>query len=413
MTEAHASDGQENPAGDNPAPWYKQSHLLKLNYIILSLVLFSSANGYDGSIMGGLLAFDTWNQFMENPTGLYLGWISAIYWLGNGLFFPVAAWVSNRYGRKPGIYVGYLFLVIGTAMQATAQSEKIFTVARLFIGTAGAWFGNSAPLLINEIAHPKHRSIASALFMCGWPLGGTVCSWVVFACRTIPSNWSWRVPVIMQIVIPLIGLPGFLMAPESPRWLISVGRTEEATEIIANHQAGGDRQSPLVTHQVQEIEEIITIEKEAAANTSGSFAESGSSKVGLAVVPFLFIFYGGYDIALTPFYTSYPCEIWPFRLRSFGLSLTWCSSVLALFFNTFINPIALKAIAWKFYIVFVVVLLLLLVTVYFYYPETRGYSLEQIATVFDGIDGVQTSGVMMVKTEDTKNGKPVARVDSV
>ncbi|KAH7230627.1 uncharacterized protein BKA55DRAFT_583153 [Fusarium redolens] len=34
--------------------WYRQTHLLKLNFIILSLVLFAFANGYDGSLINGL-----------------------------------------------------------------------------------------------------------------------------------------------------------------------------------------------------------------------------------------------------------------------------------------------------------------------------------------------------------------------
>ena len=33
--------------------WYKQRHLLHLNFIIFSLVMYSSANGYDGSLMNG------------------------------------------------------------------------------------------------------------------------------------------------------------------------------------------------------------------------------------------------------------------------------------------------------------------------------------------------------------------------
>lgn len=118
--------------------------------------------------MGGLLALNTWNTFMDFPTGAYLGWIGAIYWLGNGVAFPVAAWVSNRWGRKPGIYLGYLFLILGVGMQTAAQNEKTFTISRLFIGIAASWLGNAAPLLINEIAHPKQRSIANALFMVGW-----------------------------------------------------------------------------------------------------------------------------------------------------------------------------------------------------------------------------------------------------
>jgi Sugar (and other) transporter len=66
--------------------------------------------------------------------------------------------------------------------------------------------------------------------------------------------------------------------------------------------------------------------------------------------------------------------------------VTFISTVLAIFFNIFINPIALTAIAWKYYIVFVAVLISMILTVYFFYPETRGYSLEQIAVIFDGED---------------------------
>lgn len=88
----------------------------------------------------------------------------------------------------------------------------------------------------------------------------------------------------------------------------------------------------------------------------------------------------------TPFLVSYPCEIWPYRLRSRGLTVTWVSTIIAIFFNTFVNPIALETIGWKYYIVFVAVLVCFGATAYFYYPETRGYSLEQMAVIFDGAE---------------------------
>ena len=62
---------------------------------------------------------------------------------------------------------------------------------------------------------------------------------------------------------------------------------------------------------------------------SGSFAETQVSSVGIAVIPMLFIFFAGYDIALTPLLVSYPCEIWPYRLRSRGLTVTFVTTVLA------------------------------------------------------------------------------------
>lgn len=41
---------------------------------------------------------------------------------------------------------------------------------------------------------------------------------------------------------------------------------------------------------------------------------------------------------------------------------------------------------WKYYIVFVIILIILIVTVWIFYPETKGYTLEEMATIFDGGD---------------------------
>jgi hypothetical protein len=38
---------------DDKVPWYRKSHLVRLNICLFCLFLFSSANGYDGSMMNG------------------------------------------------------------------------------------------------------------------------------------------------------------------------------------------------------------------------------------------------------------------------------------------------------------------------------------------------------------------------
>lgn len=255
----------------NAKPWYRQKHLLRLNFIIVSLVLFSSANGYDGSLMNGLEALEQWKSFMDKPTGAWLGWINGIYLLGGGVGYPSASWIAGRYGRKPGVYLGFVVLALGVALQTAAQNTTTFLLARLFIGFASALFGNAVPLLINEIAYPTHRGIFSALFMSGWYVGGSVAAWVVFASRTYDSSWAWRLPSLLQCLVPLVGLPGFFLAPESPRWLVSVGRLEEARAILIEFHAAGDEVSPLAIYEFQEITSAIHAEVEA--NSTGSYIE--------------------------------------------------------------------------------------------------------------------------------------------
>ena len=90
-------------------------------------------------------------------------------------------------------------------------------------------------------------------------------------------------------------------------------------------------------------------------------------------------------LSSTPLVIAYPAEIWPYQLRARGIALTQLSTYAAIFFNTFVNPIALDAIGWKYYIVFAVILVVVTLTVYFYYPETKGHTLEEMAVLFDKV----------------------------
>jgi hypothetical protein len=57
---------------------------------------------------------------------------------------------------------------------------------------------------------------------------------------------------------------------------------------------------------------------------------------------------------------------------------------LALFFNSYVNPVALAAFDWKYYIVYDCWLAVEFVVVYLFYIETRNTPLEEIVKYFDG-----------------------------
>lgn len=80
---------------------------------------------------------------------------------------------------------------------------------------------------------------------------------------------------------------------------------------------------------------------------SGSFEASQTRSIGIAVVPFLFIFYGFYDIGWTPLPFSYGAEILPYHMRLKGLSILLSTQSIAQAFNQWVNPVALDAIQWK------------------------------------------------------------------
>lgn len=91
-----------------------------------------------------------------------------------------------------------------------------------------------------------------------------------------------------------------------------------------------------------------------------------------------------FDIAWTPLLQAYPVEIFPYTLRGRGLSVTYITAFTGLIIGNQVNPIAMKSIAWKYYIVFCCILGLLLGLIWFLFPETKGHTLEEIREVFEG-----------------------------
>ncbi|KAJ4258978.1 hypothetical protein NW762_008066 [Fusarium torreyae] len=112
--------------------------------------------------------------------------------------------------------------------------------------------------------------------------------------------------------------------------------------------------------------------------------ETGSKSAGIVVVVCLFTYFFHYDIAWTPLLFGYPTEIFPYSLRSKGIAVELFAIYGSLIIAAFTNPIGLENIGWKYYIVFCVLLVIFFGITYFIFPETKGYSLEEIAKIFDG-----------------------------
>ncbi|KAF2018000.1 MFS general substrate transporter [Aaosphaeria arxii CBS 175.79] len=110
------------------------------------------------------------------------------------------------------------------------------------------------------------------------------------------------------------------------------------------------------------------------------------SKYGVGVVLMIFIFYFFYNVAMNPIAVLYILEVLPFTLRAKRMTINGMVGMGAAVFNGFVNPIALEAMGWKWYLVFFCLIVLWIGVVYFLYPETKGMSLEEITDVFEGPD---------------------------
>ncbi|TFK94102.1 general substrate transporter [Polyporus arcularius HHB13444] len=118
--------------------------------------------------------------------------------------------------------------------------------------------------------------------------------------------------------------------------------------------------------------------------TTALFNTLDNAAAAKATIPFIFLFYFFYDIAYTPMLIAYTLEILPFSIRAKGFAVMNLVVSLTLAFNQFVNPWALDALGWKYYLVYLGWLIIELVFVVTYVIETKGRTLEETAALFDG-----------------------------
>ena len=111
--------------------------------------------------------------------------------------------------------------------------------------------------------------------------------------------------------------------------------------------------------------------------------------LGSGVLAMIFLYYAAYDTGANGIAILYITEILPYNHRAKGFNIFNLWGAVVILFNGFVNPIAMDAITWKYYIVYCCVLAVEFTVVYFLYPETSGYSLEEVAQVF-GDDNLTT-----------------------
>jgi MFS family permease len=116
---------------------------------------------------------------------------------------------------------------------------------------------------------------------------------------------------------------------------------------------------------------------------SAAFQMGKGSNYGVAAVPFLYLYYGVYNLAWVPLPYAYASEVLPYNLRAKGMALFILAQNFGNAFNQFANPVALAAITWRYYLVYIGVDTLYFFLIYFCYPETSKMAVEEAALIFD------------------------------
>ncbi|KIK53837.1 hypothetical protein GYMLUDRAFT_232575 [Collybiopsis luxurians FD-317 M1] len=115
-----------------------------------------------------------------------------------------------------------------------------------------------------------------------------------------------------------------------------------------------------------------------------------SAIIPIAIIVLFFIFIGFHQAGWNALYSLYIVEILPLSIRSKGMSWANVIDALMLLYTSFVDPIALQAIQWKYYLVYIGIDIIFLGLVWMLFLETRGGTIEQASLVFDRVNGINS-----------------------
>lgn len=245
-------------------------------------------HSFDGSMMNGLQSVTHWRNYFGAPTGATLGIFNAAYPLGGVVGVFIISPVADRWGRRAGLTAGAAISVLGAALQGGAVNMPMFVVSRLIIGAGSVVVAGVGAPWITEIAHPAQRSTATALFLTFYSLGAITAGWCTFGTFRINGEASWRIPSSLQALPNVIQLAFVYFVPESPRWLVSKGRKEEAKAMLIKYHGDGNDSDPVVEFEYREIESTLAAEQDEASSsllgTAHEFIKTAGNRKRVAIL---------------------------------------------------------------------------------------------------------------------------------
>ena len=178
--------------------------------------------GYDtGVIASALLFIEPEFGLSSFGSGLVVAAVP-IGAVGGALF---AGRLSDTYGRRLMILISATIFIVDAIGSALADSEAVLVIARVVVGAAIGLASAAAPVYISEVSPPDVRGRLVTFFQLSVTVGIVVAYGVGLAFE--PSgDWRWMLGLGAVPAIAL--LIGMLRMPQSPRWLVMVGRGYDA-----------------------------------------------------------------------------------------------------------------------------------------------------------------------------------------
>ena len=204
-------------------------------------LLFGYDSGAVNGTQGGL-------QQEFNLSAASLGFTVGSLLIGCAVGAFAAGRLADLVGRRTVMLVAAMLFVVGALVQGFTTVHLIFVIARFCGGMAVGAASVLSPLYISEVAPANIRgrltTVQQVMIITGLTAAFVVNYFLAQAAGDslgqVGGRAAWRWMYLAQAVPALIFLIALLFIPESPRYLVSRGREDEARHVLTRLFGGGE-----------------------------------------------------------------------------------------------------------------------------------------------------------------------------
>lgn len=236
-----------------------QYQILCLVYICFGATFY----GYDSGITSAVLAYEDFLVYFK-LNNVTIGAFNLAYYSACAIGTMANFYLGNKIGRLRSIQLASVISICGIVLQTAAQNFTMFVIGRVVGGIACGIMFAICPVYASEISPPTIRGRVGAFYSINISFSYMITEWLGLAFYFLPDNTSWRVLFGLQFLPGLAMLNGSFWMPFSPRWLVYVGRYDEAKVVLKRIHSGiehNEHYADIEFHQIRAQIEADKVEK--------------------------------------------------------------------------------------------------------------------------------------------------------
>ncbi|RPA77855.1 general substrate transporter [Ascobolus immersus RN42] len=210
-------------------------------FLLLGLCVTSGfgvfLHGYNSGLVAHVIANEHFLRFFDTKqSSSIVAAVVSVFAGGCVLGSLCAGFFLDLIGRKRTIQAGAIINIVGTVVQAASVGLTMMMIGRIISGFAIGFTQTAVPIYLAECSTRKNRG-----FVTGWSqlmvtMGFVATSWVGYASSKVPNAahnaFTWRFPISIAAIPSIFIAFALNWLPESPRYLVRKGMTEQAYRVL-------------------------------------------------------------------------------------------------------------------------------------------------------------------------------------